>query len=389
VATLLPFAAVGDMVGPRRIYLGGIALFTLTSLACALSPSLGALTLSRALQGIGAGALMSVNIALIRAIYPPATLGRGVGLNALVVGVSFAVGPTITSLVLSVANWPWLFALNVPLGILAFACGRASLPRTERRVHQIDAPAAVYTAIAFATLILALGSAAQRERWPLVLVPLLVSAVAFILLLRRQAGHPAPMLPIDLLRRPVFALSTLTAMGSFAAQGLAFVSLPFYFQSALGRSAVDSGFLMTPWPVVVAIAAPIAGRMSDRYPSGLLGGIGLAVLSAGLASLAAMPAQPAVWTIVVKMAICGIGFGMFQSPNLRAIMSSAPQERSGAASGVIGMARLIGQTTGAALVALCFGLAGSQVNGSTWSLELGAVFAALAAIASAARLIPW
>jgi DHA2 family multidrug resistance protein-like MFS transporter len=384
VASLLPFAALGDLLGPRRIYLGGLALFTAASLLCALAPTLLLLAGARALQGIGAGALMSVNIALIRAIYPAERLGRGVGLNALVVGVSFALGPTIASLVLAVADWPWLFAVNVPLGMLAFMFALPTLPSAARRGHGVDPLTAVYTAITFAALVLALGAAAQREPWPLSVTPAVVTLVAGALLLRRQAGHPAPMLPVDLLRRPMFALSTLTAMASFAAQGLAYVSLPFYFEGVLHRDPIETGFLLAPWAVVVAVMAPIAGRMSDHHPPGLLGGVGLALLSVGLVALALLPEHPAVLDIVWRMALCGAGFGFFQSPNLRALMASAPPERSGGASGVIAIARLIGQTTGAALVALCFGLAGAA--GPTWALALGAVFAALAAIASTARL---
>jgi DHA2 family multidrug resistance protein-like MFS transporter len=327
---------------------------------------------------------MSVNIALIRSIYLAARLGRGVGLNALVVGVAFAAGPTIASLVLSVADWPWLFAINVPLGVVAFAIALPALPRAPRRGHGFDPLTALLTAVTFAALVLALGATAQREPWPRVAAPALIALGCGAALLRREAGHPAPMLPVDLLRRPLFALSALTAMASFTAQGLAFVALPFYFEGVLHRNPVDTGFLIAPWAVVVAIAAPIAGRLSDRYPAGLLGGIGLTILCAGMAALALLPAQPSTAEIVIRMLVCGIGFGFFQSPNLRALMSSAPPERSGGASGVIALARLIGQTSGAALVALCFGLFAG--HGPTWALALGAGFAALAATASFARL---
>ncbi|CAN5867274.1 MFS transporter [soil metagenome] len=384
VATLLPFAALGDIVGHRRVYLGGLALFTVASLACALVNTLPTLAAARALQGIGASAIMSVNVALIRFIYPPMRLGRGVGLNALVVGVSFAVGPTVASLVLAMASWHWLFAINVPLGLIALAFALPALPHTTRGKHGFDPWAALLSVVAFASLILALGAAAQREALHLVLVPLVIALVFGGLLMKREVGHPAPMLPVDLLRRPMFALSTVTAMCSFAAQGLAFVSLPFYFETVLHRSQVDTGFLMTPWPVLVALAAPIAGRLSDRYPPGLLGGIGLAILAAGLASLAMLPADPHAMEIVLRMAVCGVGFGFFQSPNLKALMASAPPDRSGGASGVIATARLLGQTTGAALVALCFGIAGD--HGPTLALALGAAFAAAGAIASGARL---
>jgi DHA2 family multidrug resistance protein-like MFS transporter len=384
VACLLPFAALGDLVGPRRVFMGGLAFFTVASLGCALASSLPALAVARAVQGLGAGAVMSVNIALIRLIYPASRLGRGVGLNALVVGVFFAVGPTVASLVLAVAHWPWLFAINVPLGLMALAMGWQALPHSEPRDHRFDPLTAGLTAVTFGFLIFSLGLAAQREPWPVVLGTLLVCLSSGALLLRRQGGHPAPMLPVDLLARPMFALSAVTAVASFAAQGLAFVSLPFFFEEVLHRNPVETGFLMTAWPIVVAAAAPLAGRLSDRYPPGLLGGVGLAILSLGLASMALLPESPSATDIVLRMAVCGAGFGFFQSPNLRALMSSAPPQRASGASGMIALARLTGQSCGAALVALCFGLAGA--HGAVAALALGAGFAGVAAMASTARL---
>ncbi|CAG9176688.1 MFS transporter [Cupriavidus pinatubonensis] len=385
VATLLPFAALGGILGHRRVYIGGVTLFIAASVVCALAWSLPSLAAARVLQGIGASAIMSVNTALISAIFPIQRLGRGVGLNALVVGVSFALGPTVASVILSFGSWPWLFAVNLPIGLLALGIARGALPQTPRSQHGFDRVAALLNVVAFAALIFALGEGAQRAPLKESLAAAAIFVVAFGLLLWRERGHPAPMLPVDLFRRPMFALSTLTAICSFAAQGLAFVSLPFYFQHVLGRGQVETGFLLTPWSVVVALMAPIAGRLSDRYPPGLLGGVGLAVMSAGMASLALMPANPSALEIGIRMCICGAGFGFFQSPNLKALMASAPRERSGGASGVIATARLLGQATGAALVALSFGLAGD--HGPGLALALGAGFAGVAAIASGLRLV--
>jgi DHA2 family multidrug resistance protein-like MFS transporter len=202
--------------------------------------------------------------------------------------------------------------------------------------------------------------------------------------MRRQADHPAPILPIDLFRRPLFALSAATAICSFSVQGLSFVALPFYFEDVLGRSQVETGFFMTPWPLVVAIMAPIGGRLSDRFSAGILGGLGLILLGLGMALLAMLPANPSVADIVWRMMICGFGFGFFQTPNMKAIMSSAPLHRSGSASGIVATARLIGQTTGAALAALCFSLAGR--DGAALALALGAGFAGVGAVMSFLRL---
>ncbi len=384
VACLLPFAALGDWLGARRVHLGGLIAYMLASLGCALADSLSSLAVARALQGIAAAALMSVNIALVRAVFPPQALGRGMGLNALVVGVSFAAGPSIASLVLSVAAWPWLFAINLPLALLALLMAWPALPRSAARGHALDPLTALLTALCFAGLVGALSAATQQQPLAVVLPVLALALGAGALLLRRQRGHPSPMLPVDLLRRPMFALSIATALAAFCAQGLAFVSLPFFFETVLHRDPVQTGFLMAPWAIVVAAAAPFAGRLSDSHAPGLMGGIGLLLLGAGMAALALLPGDASVLRITASMALCGAGFGLFQSPNLKAIMSAAPPERAGGASGMVAMARLNGQALGAALVALCFGIAGPQ--GPTLALALGAGFAALGALASAARL---
>jgi MFS transporter, DHA2 family, multidrug resistance protein len=385
VATLLPLAALGEIVGHRRIYLGGLLLFTLASLACAEAWSLPSLLIARVLQGLGASGIMSVNTALVRFVFPGRLQGRGFGYNAMVVATAFTLGPTIASVILAVGPWGWLFGVNIPFGLVAILIGLKTLPRTPRATHAFDFPGALLAAGCLGLFILGIGSAAHHAPPGLVLIELAAAALLGWVLIRRQADHPAPMLPIDLFRRPLFALSTATSICSFAVQGLAFVSLPFYFEDILGRSQVETGFFMTPWPLVVAIMAPIAGRLSDRYPVGILGGFGLALLGLGMALLAMLPPNPGVIDIVWRMAICGFGFGFFQAPNIKALMSSAPAGRSGSASGIVAAARLTGQTTGAALAALCFGIAGRE--GATVALVLGAAFAAVGCVMSCLRLI--
>jgi MFS transporter, DHA2 family, multidrug resistance protein len=373
VATLLPLGALGEIVGHRRIYLGGLLLFTLASLGCALAWSLPSLLAARALQGLGASGIMSVNSALIRFVYPGRLLGRGFGHNALVVATAFTLGPTIASGILALGTWPWLFAVNIPFGLIAIGIGVRTLPHTPRAMHTFDFPGAFMAAICLGMFILGIGSAAHKASAGLVSIELACALLLGWLLIRRHADHPAPMLPIDLFRRPMFAL-----------QGLAFVSLPFYFEDVLYRTQVETGFFMTPWPLVVGIMAPIGGRLSDRHPAGLLGGIGLVLLAIGMILLAMLPASPSILNIVWRMVICGFGFGFFQTPNIRAIMSSAPPDRSGGASGIVATARLTGQTIGAALAALCFALAGR--DGATLALALGAGFAALGSVMSFLRL---
>jgi len=384
VATLLPVAALGETIGYKRVYIAGMALFTAASLACALAWSLPALIVARLFQGLGAAALMGVNSALIRAVYPARLHGRGFGNNALVVAIGFALGPSLASVILATSSWEWLFGINVVPGILGWFLARRALPETGRASHKVDGVAGLYNVAAFGIAILALGDAAHRVGLRTLLPEVVLALLFFFLLLRRQKDHPAPLLPVDLFRLPLFSLSTLTAVCTFAAQALAFVALPFYFESQLGRTAVETGFLLTPWPVMVGVMAPVAGRLSDRYSPGLLGGVGLLILAAGLGLLLGMSSSPSALDIGWRMAVCGVGFGFFQAPNVKAIMGSAPPSRSGSASGMVATARLVGQSTGAALVALCLTM--FHLRGTSYAIAIAAAFAAVASIASFSRL---
>jgi DHA2 family multidrug resistance protein-like MFS transporter len=384
--SLLPLASLGEIVGYRRVYLSGLALFTLASLACALSHSLPGLTIARVIQGFGAAGIMSVNSALVRYTYPHRILGRGIGINAVVVAISAAAGPSIAAAILAAFTWPYLFAVNIPFGLAAFAIGIRALPHSIRGKHAFDWLSAVFSALTFGLGIAGIDSLGHGEAPIYYISEFAVAVLSGVVLVRRQMASPSPLLPVDLLRIPIFTLSVLSSIASFCAQMAAFVALPFYFRYRFGYSAVEIGLLITPWPIALACVAPIAGRLADRYPAGLLGGIGLVVFAVGLASLALLPAQPATADIVWRMAVAGIGFGLFQSPNNRTMIAAAPRERSGGASGMLGTARLLGQTIGAALVALL--LARYPDEGTRLALVVGVGFAIAAAGLSTLRLSP-
>jgi DHA2 family multidrug resistance protein-like MFS transporter len=273
------------------------------------------------------------------------------------------------------SSWPWLFAVNLPVGAAALVACRA-LPRTPRVDHRFDVVSAVLSALTFGLLIVAIDGVGHGENRNWVVGEITLALVAGVVLVRRQLSRPNPLLPVDLLRRPIFALSLATSISAFMAQMLAYVALHFHLQYVLGRDAVTTGLLMTPWPLATAVAAPIAGRLADRYPAGILGGIGLLVFAAGLALLAFMPAAPSDIDIALRMAVCGIGFGLFQSPNNRTIIGSAPPERSGGASGMLGTARL-----------LAFAFTVAPDHATVASLSGGAAVALVAAIVSCLRLM--
>ncbi|HEY3791125.1 MAG TPA: MFS transporter [Bradyrhizobium sp.] len=384
--SLLPLASLGEIIGYRRVYLAGLVLFTLASMFCAVSHTLLLLTIARIMQGFGAAGILSVNAALVRYTYPRAQLGRGIGVNALVVATSAAVGPTVAAAILAVGTWPWLFAINIPIGVVTLALAWRTLPHTHPAVHSFDWQSAGLSAVTFGVGIAAIDSVGHGGTLLLCGSEFGIAALAGLMLVIRQTHMPSPLLPVDLLRIPIFALSISTSIASFCGQMLAFVSIPFYLESRFGYSAVEMGLLITPWPIAVAFAAPLAGRLVERYPAGLLGGIGLALFAGGLASLALMPANPAPFDVVWRMALSGAGFGLFQTPNNRTMIAAAPRERSGGASGMLGTARLLGQTTGAALVALF--LARFPTQGTQLSLLTGVGFALLGAAFSMLRLSP-
>jgi MFS transporter, DHA2 family, multidrug resistance protein len=379
---LLPLSSAGDIIGYKRVYLWGLMLFTAASLGCALSPSLRVLTLMRVLQGLGAAGVMSVNMALVRFIHPVHRLGHGIGINAVLIAVSAAIGPTITSSILAVAPWPWLFAVKVPFGIVAVALGYAMLPDSPRARHAFDATSAVLSALTFGTLIVFIDSLSRPVSAFLVAGELVFVLAAGVVLCRRQVRMPSPLLPVDLLRIPIFALSVGASACSFVAQTLAFIALPFYLE-ALGYSAVDTGLLMTPMPLATAVLAVMSGKLSDRYAAGLLGLVGLTAFALGLAALALVPVMTTAPDVAWRMALAGAGFGLYQSPNNRTIQASAPRTRSGGASGMQAMARLLGQTVGAGLAALVFA---QFMDSGARALWLAVAFSLLGAIVSAVRL---
>ena len=394
---LLPLAALGERIGYRKVYLVGMVCFTLASAVAMLANSFWVLVLARGLQGMGAAGVMAVNAALVRLTYPASKLGKGMALNSLVVAVASVTGPGVAALILSVASWQWLFAINVPLGLLTLWLGRRALPGNPQ--HLLDAPHAKLTPTdvllnfaMFALVFLgaervgarhdaAVSSAASG--WLMLGLGLALGGW-YVLRQRRLA---LPLLPLDLLRIPVFALSMGASVGAFTAQMLSFIALPFLLLDALHRSHFAAGMLMTAWSVAIVVVAPVAGKLIGRVADGLLGGIGMAILALGLLSLGFLPADPSDLNIGWRMALCGVGFALFQSPNNHTIVTSAPLARAGAASGMLGTARLTGQSLGAVLVAVTFTIwPVADGHGTTVALCLAAGFAALSGVCSSLRL---
>ena len=353
MVSLLSLSALGDVVGYRKVYIGGLMLFTVASVGCSLSGSLQALVLARVMQGFGAAAITSVNTSLIRFIYPKARLGRGMGVNATVV---------------------------------ALALSRRFLPENPVRVreHRFDWRDAVMNALTFGLMMASVEGFSHGLDPRVLSLGVAALIVVGFFFIRGQLREPYPILPFDLLRIPIFSVSVATSVCSFLGQMLAMVALPFYLQQACGYNDVETGLLLTAWPAVIMVVAPAAGLLIERIHAGLLGGTGLTMMAAGLFLLAFLPEHPTDFDIIWRLVLCGAGFGLFQSPNNSILIASAPPERSGSASGMLATARLAGQTTGAALMALLFHVV--PENSTHTALLLAGGFAVAGAAVSLARI---
>jgi DHA2 family multidrug resistance protein-like MFS transporter len=380
---LLPVATIGESIGLKRVYAIGLIVFTLASLGCALSPSLAPLIGARLIQGAGAAGISVAGTALARVIYPRSMASHGLALVALAVAVPTALGPTVAAMILAVADWPWLFLVNVPLGGLAFFLFFEVAPLGVRVARPFDPLGAVLNALAFGLLVVGVGALGANEP-RLGMGEMIAGLVCFGLLLRQQSRHAAPMLPFDLLRVPVFLISVFTSICSYASQILAYVSLPFLFERGFHLTPVHTGLLITPWPAMTAVAAPIAGRLLARYSASLLSTVGLTILALGLLLMVVLPETPADWDVAWRLALCGVGFGLFQTPNNTVMMTVGTVDRSSAAAGMNSVARFVGWTLGSALVALIFSVGGT--GAAIICLGVGSAFAAAGAAASGARL---
>ncbi|GCE84344.1 MFS transporter [Komagataeibacter diospyri] len=385
VVSLLPMAALGSRIGFARLCQIGLALLTVASLFCALSHSLLMLSLARAVQGVGGACIMSVSIALIRFIYPHAILGRGIALNGVMVALGVGGGPTVASIILTVATWPWLFLINIPLGLTALVLALVSLPRTPLSAGTFDGISALLNVLAFGALIMAGDSVAHHAGMPQVIALLLTGIVAGWLLVRRQRGRAHPMFPVDMLRIPAFRMGTLVGFVAFVSSNLFMISFPFTLQSMFHYPPSIVGLLMTPWPVGIMAVAPVISRLTDRVPAAILSSVGLFMTSMGFLTLYFLPPHPEWYDIAWRITIAGMGFGVFQPPNNRIMMITAPPGRSGGASGMVQIARQCGQATGAMCVAMVFGLIAHDAERSC--LGFGSAVAFIGMLCSASRLV--
>lgn len=386
--TLAIFAALSSRIGFRSIFTFGLSVFTLASVGCALSTSLDMLIIMRVLQGIGGAATLSIGPAILRSVFPNRLLGRILGLNALLIGSSTAIAPILGGTILSTLSWQWLFAINIPLGIIAVLLTLRVIPDNPALKREpFDFAGALLSAIALGALIMAADAFTHPGNGDLTTALIyastaIITGLSFVWVQKRVTK---PLLPLDIFASSRFSLAALTSLASFVSQGITFIALPFLFQSVYGYSALVSALLFTPWPIGIILAAPHAGRLADRYSATIISTVGLCIFAIGLALLAMLPEHAQAWDICLRSLLCGIGFGCFQSPNNREMLSNASRENSGYASGVLAIMRTFGQCLGAAFVGVMMSIY-AQSSAVHFSLWMAVIATVLAIILSVSRL---
>jgi EmrB/QacA subfamily drug resistance transporter len=348
------------------------------------------------LQGAGAALLLATGTAMLTDAVPAGQRGRVLGLGAVAIALGTSVGPTLGGLITEHLSWRWIFYVNVPVGLVAFVTAfRVLPPAAGRKQGRFDPVGALLLGVGVAALTLGLsfsvewGWASSRLLGTLAIG---VVALAGALISERHAADP--IIDLELFRNRVFssaiASMTLSMLALFSVGFL----LPFYFEELRGFSTAHSGWLLTPTPLALAIVAPIAGAASDRLGSRLIAPLGLAVNAVALFLLARLDATSSTWDIVWRLALAGIGQGLFQAPNTRALMEAAPATDQGAASGLLATARITGQALSVAVAGAVFlGLGGSAgatlestfLHAFHAALTVCSAFAAVGALAALVR----
>lgn len=368
--SLAIFSALATRVGFRTQFIGGLIVFTLSSAGCALSSSLSVLVMMRFIQGIGGAATLSIAPALLRTIFPTRLLGRILGINALLIASCTAVAPLVSGTLLATLNWSWLFLINIPLGMSAVIFSKQFLPKpAQLDTRPLDKLGALFSVIMLGSTILCANtftkhiSGNNKNLAALYAIAILVSGMAFIY---RQRKAIAPLLPLEIFANRRFSLSAITSFVSFIAQGITFIALPFLYESVYGYSPLTSALLFLPWPIGIILAAPHAGRLADKKNPAMISTFGLVVFCIGLILLIGLPQTPSVTDIVLRSLVCGIGFGLFQSPNNREMMANVATNFSSYASGVLAMMRTFGQCLGTTLIGIMLSRSDAMGSGHTF-----------------------
>jgi EmrB/QacA subfamily drug resistance transporter len=411
VATLiLSMGRLGDLKGKKKIYLSGMAVFTIGSISCGLSQSVYMLISFRILQAVGAAMMASLSTAIVTEAFPDSERGKALGTIGGIVAIGIIAGPAMGGILVDVLSWHWIFFVNVPISIAGLYLVNRHLPDFKSETaQQFDFGGAGLMFVSVTSFLLALTVGQSRGFGdPVILALFGIWAVSFCAFIAVENRVAHPMIDLRLFRNRIFSLNLFSGFLSFVSTAGVVLLMPFYLENVLGYDPHQVGLLLAVVPISAGIASPLAGMLSDRVGSRPIATLGLFVLLIGFYALTTLSDQTTALGYILRFIPVGLGLGIFQSPNNSAIMGAAPKERLGTVSGLLSITRTLGQTSGiaalgavwAARVAFYTGMHGhhnptdmdiaAQVSGLQDTLIVISVMIAVALIGNfAATVIKW
>jgi EmrB/QacA subfamily drug resistance transporter len=394
-ATLLAAGRLGDLVGHRPVYVGGLAVFTVGSALCGASGGLGALVAARVVQALGATAMMAIGPAIVTAVFPPERRGRALGSIGSVVALGLTAGPPIGGAILQELSWRWIFLVNVPVGVAGIAWALRTVPRGRGERARFDARGAALLAAALALGLLAVDELPARGGLAAALAAGSLAAAA--LLAARSRRTDAPVLDASLFRSRAFSAGVGAGLLSYAAIFSQTLLTPFYLSRVKDLGPGALGLMLGAVPLALSVSSPLAGWMADRFGGRGLPACGMVLLALGLFALSAAGPDASLPSVAARLALCGFGMGLFQAPNNSWVMGSLPRARLGAGSGLLATARNVGMAVGVAVSGSLFAWragAGADVASFLGGYEValragGAIAIAAGAVSLLARPHGW
>lgn len=349
--TVLIFGRLGDMLGKSKMFTIGLGLFTFGSLLCGVTSSFPILILARIVQAIGAAGTMANNQGIITETFPPNERGKALGFLGTSVALGSLVGPGLGGIIVGAASWEFIFLINVPIGIIALYYALKLLPKGhEAAKGKLDSVGAILFIFTIVPLFGALDEGLNRGFTdPLILLSFVVAIISFIVFVLVEKKKENPLLQLQIFGNRLFSLSIFCAFITFVAIFCNNIILPFYLQDVMNYTPQHAGLILMVYPLILAVAAPVSGNLSDKIGSEVLTFIGLVIISIGLILMSTLNVNSTILNMMIFIAIMSVGMGLFQSPNNSLIMSTVPKDKLGIAGSVNALVRNIGMVCGIAL----------------------------------------
>jgi len=350
-STILIFGRLGDIKGKIKVFKFGVLLFTFGSLICSVAGSLSVLIIARVIQAIGAAGAMATNQGIITQVFPSNERGKALGLSGTFVALGTMTGPPLGGFIVDAFNWQYIFLINIPIGIFVTILGMKILPKSRKRDSgKLDAKGGSLFIVAVAALFVSLILGEDMGYWhPAIVAGLLVSLLSFLAFIAVERKLEAPLLQLKIFQNRLFSLSIFCSFISFVAISCSSIILPFYLQNALLMSPSQAGLMLMVSPIIMSVAAPLSGSLSDKIGSEILTFFGLSLTSVSLFLLSGLNEFSVIPVIIAFLALMSIGNAMFQSPNTSLIMSNVPRNMLGIAGSVNALIRNLGLIFGTTL----------------------------------------